>query len=410
MDSTVLVSKYARPLNSYHIESTNKRVTRGRYLVTSVLGCFLCHTELDSSKPGWPPLENRLGSGRLVYRDDSINFYAPNLTSDKETGAGTWTDDMFIRALRNGIGHDGRALTSMPWWTYRLLSDEDLFSVICYIRTLSPIKNKLPVRRIGLSNELELQNEPRSVEVIKVGEPHTSTALEKGRYLVTVGECIGCHTAWYERNPGYWGGGNPVANKKTDSIIVSANISSDASGIGTWDDQTFIRVIRTGKNGTLHHSMPWIVFRNMNDDHLKAVFAALKTTFPVEHHIVNGMKPSLCQVCGEKHGYGDHNKLSPVKPVAFNTKTYPAYEGIYADNDRDTVIVTLKDKKLWAVVGGAKPVELIPVGDNKFSGSRLPSPIRFISDARGRITGCVDYALVPFSFVKVTSSHAAADK
>ncbi len=60
-----------------------------------------------------------------------------------ETGAGTWTDDMFARAIREGIGHDGRALSEpMYWKTYRELSDEDIASVVVYLRTLTPVKNK----------------------------------------------------------------------------------------------------------------------------------------------------------------------------------------------------------------------------------------------------------------------------
>ncbi|MEX6691106.1 hypothetical protein QTN47_26590 [Danxiaibacter flavus] len=410
IDSSILVSRYARPLTNYQIASSTKRIERGKYLVNGVLGCFRCHAEVDSAKPGWPALENRLGCGGLLYKQDSIALYAPNITPDKETGAGNWSDDMFIRALRNGIGHDGRALKAMPWWTYRSLSDEDLFSVICYLRSLEPVNNIVPMRHLGAAIEKELQNNPRSLQVIKVAEPDTSTILAKGKYLVTIGECLGCHTAWYERNPGYFGGGNPIANEKTDSIIVSANISSDASGIGTWDDETFIRVIRTGKNGSLHHSMPWINFKNINDDDLKAIFAALKTTLPVEHHIVNGMKPTLCEICGEKHGFGDHNKVSPIRAVAFDTKSYPAYEGAYVDGDMDTVIVKCKDKKLWATIVGAKPVELLPVGNNQFNGSGMPSPIRFISDVSGKITGFVDYGLVPLTFARVTTVKAIGAK
>lgn len=410
VDSSVLVSKYARPLTGYQIASSTKRIERGKYLVNGVLGCFRCHAEVDSARPGWPALDYRLGSGNLLYKDDSIALYAPNISSDKETGAGTWSDDMFIRALRNGIGHDGRALTAMPWWTYRSLSDEDLFSVICYLRSLQPIENNVPMRHLNPASEKQLQNEPRSLQVINVAEPDTSTILAKGKYLVTIGECLGCHTAWYERNPGYFGGGNPIANERTDSIIVSANISSDASGIGTWNDETFIRVIRTGKNGSLHHTMPWITFRNMNDGDLKAIFAALKTTFPVEHHIANGMKPTLCEICGEKHGFGDHNKVPPIKAVAFDTKTYPAYEGAYTDDDLDTVVVTCKDKKLWAAIRGAKSIELIPVGNNQFNGSGMPSPIRFVSDVSGKVTGFVDYGLVPLTFARVTAMKAAGTK
>ena len=61
----------------------------------------------------------------------------PNITPDKKTGAGTWTDDMFARAIREGVGHDGRALSpAMPYNNFKRLSDEDLASVIVYLRSL----------------------------------------------------------------------------------------------------------------------------------------------------------------------------------------------------------------------------------------------------------------------------------
>ena len=63
----------------------------------------------------------------------------PNLTPDVETGAGTWCDDQLARAIREGIGHDGRALfPMMPYEDFRHMSDEDLASVVVYLRSLAP--------------------------------------------------------------------------------------------------------------------------------------------------------------------------------------------------------------------------------------------------------------------------------
>ena len=70
---------------------------------------------------------------------------APNLTPDPETGAGSWTDDQLARAMREGVGHDGRALFPiMPYQHYRNMSDEDLASVVVYLRSLPPVHNQLP--------------------------------------------------------------------------------------------------------------------------------------------------------------------------------------------------------------------------------------------------------------------------
>ena len=400
--SPVLISKYARPLRNIHFTSSPARLERGRYLANGILRCFHCHAPVDTTRPGRPPFPDQLGGGQLFYKSDSTHLYAPNISPDIETGAGSWTDDMFVRAFRSGIGHDGRALTNMPWWVFQKLSDEELASVIVYLRSLPPVKNKLPERLLKRGREKELQNEPRPMENISVAEPDTSTFLAKGKYLVSIGECEGCHTAWYIRNPGYFGGGNIIANRKTDSVVASSNISSDITGIGGWDDKTFINVIRTGKGGMLHWTMPWIAFRNISDTDLSAMLAALKTLPPVKHQIVNGKKPTLCAVCGSLHGFGDQNKIIPIIPIAMNPKLYFAYAGVYADSEKDTVIILSKDHKLLIKMGGEddKGIELIPVAKNEFHGSGLPSPITFITNSDGKLTGFRDHDLVPMTFMK----------
>ncbi len=65
---------------------------------------------------------------------------APNLTPDRETGIWDWTDDMLARAIREGVAHDGHFLdaTIMPYEFYRSMSDEDLASIIVYLRSIPP--------------------------------------------------------------------------------------------------------------------------------------------------------------------------------------------------------------------------------------------------------------------------------
>ena len=114
-------------------------LARGKYLVESVTGCVYCHSELDWKARGYPVKAGTEGSGRS-WADEGIPFLtAPNITSDPETGGGKWSDDMYARAIREGIGHDGRALFPlMPYPNYRQMSDEDLASVVVYIRSLPP--------------------------------------------------------------------------------------------------------------------------------------------------------------------------------------------------------------------------------------------------------------------------------
>src|ERR1700730_5550952 len=83
-------------------------LTRGKYLVESVTICFECHSERDFSKPGWPIPPGRVGSGRVLWGEGTPEqVVAPNISPDKTTGIGEWSDDEIIHAIREGVGKDG---------------------------------------------------------------------------------------------------------------------------------------------------------------------------------------------------------------------------------------------------------------------------------------------------------------
>src|SRR6185312_15256074 len=143
----------ARPLTDRRFERTPERLARGEYLVKGPAACFDCHSqvdkELDKLSPGEAPKFHDLGSGRVMFDDGKARLVIPNITPDVETGAGTWTDDQFARAIREGIGHDGRTLFPlMPYDDFRNLSDEDLASIIVYIRSLPPIRHEMAKSKI----------------------------------------------------------------------------------------------------------------------------------------------------------------------------------------------------------------------------------------------------------------------
>src|SRR5262245_45133265 len=83
-----------RPLTARAFEASPARMERGRYLVRSVTGCLECHSERDKNSPEAAPMAGREGGGALFASDPGLGtVYAPNITPDKETGIGNWTDD-----------------------------------------------------------------------------------------------------------------------------------------------------------------------------------------------------------------------------------------------------------------------------------------------------------------------------
>jgi mono/diheme cytochrome c family protein len=305
-----LIGAKKRALTDRKFEATPQRLARGKYLVDGVMGCFSCHTDADWSKPGAPPVAGREGSGHVRSDQDTPWLIAPNITPDKETGAGNWSDDTLARAIREGIGHDGRALFSvMPYPNYREMSDEDLASVIVYVRSVPAVRNQLPTTRMPFSLNFFIQNVPEPVTAA-VPAPDQSTPVARGTYLVRMAACANCHTPQEQGQPfpGMdFAGGFILKEPKGD--VASANITPAASGIGYYNDTSFVQAMHTGKVGArpLHASMPWYFYGKMADDDLKSVFAFLQSLKPVKHQLDNTEPPTYCRLCKQKHGFGHTN-------------------------------------------------------------------------------------------------------
>jgi mono/diheme cytochrome c family protein len=298
----------ARPLTDRKFEATPERLARGERIFD---GCMGCHSPHDW-KPHDPPiLPGMKGAGMVMpIQELPGRIVAPNLTPDPETGSGKWTDDGIARAIREGIGHDGRALfPMMPYQHFRVLSDEEVASVVVYIRSLPPVKNPLPKTEIIFPVKYLINSLPQPLEK-ELPLPDLSTPLKKGEYLVNLTGCMDCHTPQKKGQPMMalnFAGGEPLTGPW--GRVVSANITQDPSGISYYDEQLFLQAMKTGyvKARPLSQIMPWWDFKNWPDDDLKAMFAYLKTLPPVKHRVDNAEPPTLCKVCGNLHGAGDKN-------------------------------------------------------------------------------------------------------
>jgi mono/diheme cytochrome c family protein len=301
----------ARALTDRKFESTPERLARGRYLANNVTGCTYCHSEHDWKAPGGPPLEAKLGAGQVFPEKNLPGLViAPNLTPDPETGAGTWSDDQFARAIREGIGHDARTLFPlMPYVEYRNMSDEDLASIVVYIRSLPPVRNPLPKTEIIFPVKYLIRNVPQPLTA-PVPAPDLSSPVKRGEYLVRMAVCANCHTPAVRGQSiaGMDFAGGFTLNGALPAV-TSANITPDPSGISYYDENLFLQAMRTGKVRARELSavMPFVRYRNMTDEDLKAIFAYLRTVPPVHHRVDNSLPPTPCKLCRGKHGAGDQN-------------------------------------------------------------------------------------------------------
>jgi mono/diheme cytochrome c family protein len=125
------------------VNAQQAAVERGKYLVT-LASCTDCHT------PGFffgkPDMARFLGGSEVGFEIPDLGvFVGPNLTPDKETGLGNWTDEQIVAALKTGHRPDGRMLAPiMPWKALASLTQEDALAIVAYLRSLPPVKNKVP--------------------------------------------------------------------------------------------------------------------------------------------------------------------------------------------------------------------------------------------------------------------------
>jgi hypothetical protein len=302
----------ARPLTNRTFKATPDRLARGKYLTENVLDCFACHSQHDWTKHDAPVVPGTEGGGQDPFPLEGLpgKVYPPNISPDKETGAGNWTDDQLARAIREGIGHDGRALFPfMPYGDYRYLSDEDLASVIVYLRSLPPVHRVIPKTELIFPVKYLIRSAPQPITQ-PVPPPDLPTPVKRGDWLVRVAGCRDCHTP--QRN------GQPIPRldlaggfvlKGPWGDVASANITPDPSGISYYDEALFLKVMRTGYVNArqLKPIMPWWAHRGMTDQDLKAMFVYLRTVPPIKHRVDNTEPPTPCKICGFAHGAGDRN-------------------------------------------------------------------------------------------------------
>lgn len=282
------------------------KLERGRYLVEAVAYCYYCHSDNDWEAVEPLPKPGMKGAGALFPEKNLPGrVVTSKITPDPETGIGSWTDEELNRAIREGIGRDGRRLFPiMP--AYQRLSDEDLAAIIAYLRSQPAVRNELPKTQLP---EPVRANLPPPMPVARpVAAPDLADPVKKGEYLVTLGDCVSCHTPLDPQGVPQmklaFGGGFELSGPW--GVVVSTNITPDASGISYYDEALFLKVMRIGNPGArkLNRVMPFHVYRNMTDEDLKAIFSFLKTLPPVEHRVDNTEEPRACKICGRSHGLG----------------------------------------------------------------------------------------------------------
>ncbi|KXV03626.1 gluconate 2-dehydrogenase [Caballeronia megalochromosomata] len=212
---------------------------QGEYLVRAG-GCMSCHTA-DPARPfaGGRPIATPFG-----------NVFAPNITSDRETGIGAWTDAQFIRAMREGIGRNGERLyPAFPYTAYTLLTDADLLAMRAYLATVPPVRAPTPRNTLSFPFDqrwlMALWNLVGFSPGRFVPDRSKSAEWNRGAYLVEgLGHCGECHT------PRNWVGALKQSERLTGATVAgwrAGNLTpARVAGIGAWRDDELLRFLSTG--------------------------------------------------------------------------------------------------------------------------------------------------------------------
>jgi mono/diheme cytochrome c family protein len=271
---TALLAALAGTLGIAHAQSD--MVKRGDYLVNTIMTCGNCH----SPKGPQGDIPGKHFSGGLSWDEPPFKVTAPNITQDKETGIGKWSDADIKKLLREGVRPNGVTIaTIMPTGFYEIITDHDMDAIVAYLRTIKPIKNKVP-------DPIYKMKQVR--QIFPGGEkPYTeamfSDHVKHGFYLATIGHCMECHTPMVKGEhdwakdlgrggfefPGPWG------------VSVSRNITSSKSkGIGAWTDAQIKTAITTGVDKDGNHLKPPMGFgyyAHMTDGDISDIIAYLRT-------------------------------------------------------------------------------------------------------------------------------------
>ena len=253
-----------RPLYQISADTSPEGLERGKYLAESVMGCdSACHTNKETPFIG---MADEIHEGPI-----SGVFAVPNLTPDKETGLGAWTDAEIARAIREGVDKEGVSLVVMPSSNFHNMSDADVAALVGYLRSLEPVKNEIPSIQLNAIAKVLLA--AGMFGPSSVGKPITQSqqappagTAEYGAYLVSLGMCRDCH-------------GKDLNGSASGPAGFAPNLTPGGE-LASWSEADFLTAMHSGVTPSgrmLSEEMPWKAYGKMVDEDLKAIWLHLQS-------------------------------------------------------------------------------------------------------------------------------------
>jgi mono/diheme cytochrome c family protein len=253
-------------------------IERGRYLATAG-DCVACHSIAGGGAY----------AGGLAFKLPFGTIYSSNITPDKETGIGDWSDAEFVRAMKHGVGKNGEDLyPAFPYTSYALMTTDDMLAIKAYLFSLPPVKAKTPENSLSFPyNQRYLMRAWKLLFLPKEADQPDSQQSEewnRGRYLVeALGHCGECHTP---RNFMYGLDSGKKFAGATAQGWKAYNITSDENGIGSWTVDELTAYLHTGHaegrgaaTGTMAEAID-LSLRHLTEQDIRSMAVYLKTIPP----------------------------------------------------------------------------------------------------------------------------------
>lgn len=288
-------------------------VEHGRYLAIAA-DCGSCHTNPDSHQPfaGGRPIETPFGF-----------LVAPNITPDRETGIGAWTDEEFDAAVRQGRSRDGaRLYPAMPFPYFTHMSRQDVADIRAYLNTIEPVHNPVTVNRLPFPLSLRDSMIAWDALYFTPGEfradPSKPVTWNRGAYLVQgPGHCGACHT------PKTLLGGDKTSAALQGYTLqgwTAPDITGGQGSLHGWSVEDIVAYLRTGHNqhaaaAGLMSEVVDLSTSKLSDEDLKAIAVYLKDVSGPAPETASAADPAvltaggaifqdLCAACHQRDGTG----------------------------------------------------------------------------------------------------------
>ena len=287
-------------------------VAHGKSLVEAS-DCASCHTA-DPQRPfaGGKRIDTPFGA-----------IYSPNLTPDRETGIGDWSDADFVRALRFGVAPDGsRYYPAFPYPYFTKFTRGDILAIRAYLSTLTPFRNEEPPPALRFPLNFRVVMRVWNYFFFKPGilEPDQQKDIDwnRGRYLVEgAGHCGACHTP--KNMFGADRRGRAFAGGRVGDWFAPRLDGAARSGLKSWSVDDIVEYLQSGRNARSHADglMAEVVVNStskISDGDARAIAVYLKSVpagppepqviLPPEDRMKSGeaMYEHACVACHEKDG------------------------------------------------------------------------------------------------------------